>query len=666
MIKIKRGGCNYNIFYRNNKIDKKINKFKKGNKIEMIKKIYFVSFLIILCISTCPFWNNVFAKEELKSPFLLEEIVVVASKYPQDLLESVVSVEIIDEQEITASQSENLAGIIKNIAGIEITEYGSAGDIRAISIRGSSPEQVLILIDGIVANDPQTGKIDLGLIPADIIEKIEIYRGPASALYGANALGGVINIITKKGLEAEEGRVKISYGSYNTQKYQLSYQDRGDDVDYYYISGQYYKTDGDRENSQLDKISFMGKMSTKIDQQTVLDLAVRYHDYKRGLPGSIDYPTANAQQNDSNFNINAKWQKKEEEKDINISAWYDFHRVYFDNPGEWGHTGPSIHKTQVAGIALDNTLYDFSFGSKNDSNNNHTLTWGTELRQNRVSSTDIGKQHDLNGAVFIQDVWQTTILEKLSVTAGLRYDHNQTFGGQLNPRAGIVYQLQDDISLHASIGRAYRAPTFDDLYWPNDGYVVGNPDLLPETAWAYEAGLRFVNEKGDKQAGLTVFRKNTSQLINWAADSEGLWWPSNISSARTDGLEIIAENKFDENFTGDVNYTYLNVIDLATGTQLKPNHKIGFGLTYFNQFGDNNDDFTVNLEGYMVAGRPDNLDNYYLFDTNISRDFTLKEDKKQKIRLSFSIKNIFDQTPELVAGYPLQGRTFLLGISTDF
>lgn len=631
----------------------------------MIKKIYFIILLIILCICTCPFWNNVFAKETLESPFLLEEIVVVASKYPQELLDSVVSIEIIDEQEITASQSENLAGIIKNIVGIEITEYGSAGDIRAISIRGSSPEQVLILIDGIIANDPQTGKIDLGLIPADIIEKIEIYRGPASALYGANALGGVINIITKSGQVSEKGKAKVYYGSYNTQKYQLSYQNKDNEIDYY-ISGHYYKTDGDRENSQLDKISLMGKISKKIDQQTDLDLTVRYHDYNRGLPGSIDYPTVNAQQIDNNFNLILNWQKKEEEKDINISAWYDFHRVYFDNPGEWGHTGPSIHKTYVAGIALDNTIYDFSFGNKNDSNNNHTLTWGTEIKQNKVNSTDIGNQQDLNGAVFIQDVLQLTALEKLSLTAGMRYDYNQTFGGQFNPRAGLVYQLQDDISLHVSIGRAYRAPTFDDLCWPDDGYVAGNPDLLPETAWAYEAGLRFVNEKGDIQAGFTVFRKDASQLINWAADSDGVWRPSNISSARTDGIEITAKNQFNENFTGNVNYTYLNATDLETGIQLKPKHKFGFGLTYFNQFGHNNNDFSANLEGYMVAGRPDNLDNYYLFDTNISRDFTLKKDKKQKIRLSFSIKNIFDEKPELVSGYPLQGRTFLLGISTDF
>jgi len=171
----------------------------------MSKKFYFIVILILLLIfiNNPLLGTNVFATELQDALFTLEEIVVIASKYPQELLDSIASVEIINQEDIEISKSENLSGIIKNIAGLEMTDYGSPGDIKSISIRGSSPEQVLIMIDGQVANDPQTGKIDLGLIPADMIEKIEIYRGPASALYGSNALGGVINIITRQGEEEE-------------------------------------------------------------------------------------------------------------------------------------------------------------------------------------------------------------------------------------------------------------------------------------------------------------------------------------------------------------------------------------------------------------------------------------------------------------------------------
>ncbi len=611
------------------------------------------------------FGHNAFAIQPQESFFTMEEIVVIASKYPQELLDSIASVEIINKEDIEISKSENLSGIIKNIAGLEITDYGSPGDIKSISIRGSSPEQVLIMIDGQVANDPQTGKIDLGLIPADMIEKIEIYRGPASALYGANALGGVVNIITKSGADEQKRTAGFYYGSNNTKKYQASYQNKSDDLGYYF-TGEYYQTEGDRENSQLDKISLMGKISKDIDQQTDLALAVSYHDYQRGLPGSLEYSTPNAQQNDRNFNLNLKWQKREEDKDINVMAWYDFHRLIYDNPDEWGHAGASIHKTHTTGISFDSTIYDFSIGSKEECDNDHILTWGGDIKYHWIDSTDIGKQQDLNGAIFIQDAWQPAELEKLNITAGLRYDYHQIFGGQFNPRIGISYRLQDELSFHASVGRAYRAPTFDDLYWPEDGYVGGNPDLVPETAWAYEAGMRFVNKEGDTQAELNIFRKNVHDLINWAADNEGVWRPSNIGSARVDGVEVITKREFNDHFTANLNYTYLNAIDLDTGNQLKPRNKYGLGLAYLNQVGENQDDFTIGLNGYMVTGRPDNLDNYYLFDANIDRNFTINKEKDRNIKLIFSIKNLFDQKPELVSGYPVQGRTFLLGVSTDF
>ncbi len=630
----------------------------------MSKKFYFILIALLIFVNIPLLCANVFATELQDSFFTLEEVVIIASKYPQELLDSVASVEIINKKDIEISKSEDLSGIIKSIAGLEIIDYGSPGDIKSISIRGSSPEQVLIMIDGQVVNDPQTGKIDLGLIPADMIEKIEIYRGPASALYGANALGGVVNIITKSGKDEQKRTAGFSYGSNDTQKYQASYQNRNDDLGYYF-TGEYYKTEGDRENSQLDKISLMGKISKEIGQKTDLDLTIRYHEYQRGLPGSLDYPTPNAQQDDRNFNLNLKWQKREEDKDINVMAWYDFHRLIYDNPDEGGHTGASIHKTYTTGLSFENTYYNFSLGSENIESD-HTLTWGGEIKQYRIDSTDIGNQQDLNGAVFIQDVWQPAELEKLSITAGMRYDYNQVFGGQVNPRIGIAYRLQDDLSIHASVGRAYRAPTYDDLYWPEDGYVGGNPNLLPETAWAYELGMHYINEKGDMQAELNIFQKNVKDLINWAADSEEVWRPSNIGSARVNGAEVILKKELNENFTGNVNYTYLNARDLDTDSQLKPKHKYGFGLSYLNQVGENQDDFTASLDGYMVTGRPDDLNNYYLFNANIDRDFTINKEKDRKIKLSFSIKNIFDQKPELASSYPIQGRTYLLGISTDF
>src|SRR6056297_2939188 len=122
----------------------------------MSRKLNFVFMCLLICIAIFFICMQVLATKEQKPFFTMEEIVVIASKYPEGLLDSTASVEVISREEITISQSENLAGIIRNIAGLEIMDYGSQGDVKAISIRGSSPEQVLILIDGQVVNDPQT------------------------------------------------------------------------------------------------------------------------------------------------------------------------------------------------------------------------------------------------------------------------------------------------------------------------------------------------------------------------------------------------------------------------------------------------------------------------------------------------------------------------------
>lgn len=633
----------------------------------MSKRRFYFILVLLNFVFFIMFFNiiDVFAIQQQELFFTMEEVIVIASRYPEELWESISSVEVITEEEINTLPSENLAGIIKDIAGLEITDYGSLGDIKAISIRGSSPEQVLVMIDGQVVNDPLTGKIDLGLIPAGIIEKIEIYRGPASALYGANALGGVINIITKSGKGEKKGTAGVYYGSYHTQKYQASYQDQSDNMSYYF-TGQYHKTNGDRENSHLDNISFMGKISREINQQSDLDLTIRYCDYKRGIPGPLEYPTPLAQQNDRDFNLNLKWQKREEDRDLNILTWYNFHRLYYDDPEEWGYTVPSIHKAYSSGISFDSTHYNFNLGRENEADNNYTLTWGGELINNIISSTDIGNHQAINGALFVQNTWRPADEDDLKITAGLRYDYNELFGSQFNPRVGMNYRLGEEVSFHASLSRAYRAPTFDDLYWPEDGYVGGNPNLVSETAWAYEAGLCYWNEEGDIQAEFNIFRKNVSQLINWAPDDVGVWRPSNIGSARVDGVEVILKKKFDEHFSGNINYTYLDARDLDTDNQLKPHHKIGFGLNYADQVGNNNDDFTLGIDGCIVSGRPDNLKSYYLFDANISRELTVDEEDNRKVNLNFSIKNLFNQKTELVSGYPIQGRTFLIGISTDF
>jgi len=607
---------------------------------------------------------SVIAAEGAGQVFTMEEIVVIASKFPEKLLDSIASVEVINAEKIKELKANNLADILNTVSGLSISDYGNAGGIKAVSIRGSSPEQVLVLIDGRVMNNAQTGKIDLGTISASMIEKIEIYRGPASAIYGANALGGVVNIITKRGQDETVGKVDANMGSYGLKDYEVIYQGSSDDLSYYF-SGNYFSEDGVRENSQLSKTGAFGKIVSKIDEQTDLGLSLFYQNYHRGVPGSIDFPSPQASQKDNDFNVDVNWQRKTEDKDFNVNVFYTFHKVEYDDPGMWGYAGPSTHVTNSFGASFDCTDYHFSFGEE-EGNHEHILTYGAEVKNDLVNSTDIGEQNGLNGALFVQDVWQPSDMDDLKITAGVRYDYNQIFGQQLNPRIGLSYRLQDELNFHISMGRAYRAPNFDDLYWPAGAFVAGNPDLVPEIAWAYEAGLRYIGKEGDFQGELNVFRKNARNLINWAVGDDGIWKPLNIGQARIDGIEIILKKDLGDHIKTNFGYSYLNALDMDTDCQLKPYHKYDFGIGYYGKTGNNEDEIYVRLDGYAINGRPNDLPGYCFIDFNMGKEFALGKENEQKATLEIAVKNILDQQPEIVTGYPTNGRTYTAGISVEF
>jgi len=630
----------------------------------MKNKTYFLLIIGIITLIQIIAVMPGLASENTNQIFSLDEIVVIASKYPERVLDSVASVEVITEEEIKAAQAENLADILSIASGLEINDYGDAGGIKSISIRGSSAEQVLILLDGRPMNDPQTGQIDLGQIPASIIEKIEIYRGPASAVYGANALGGVINILTKKDEGESGGEVKASIGTYQTQDYEVSYQGINEDLNYF-VFGKYLTTEGSRENSQMDEINLLGKVNLLLDQQTSMDLTLQYNSYQRGVPGSLTYPSPQAVQDDQNINFNSSWQRKAEDKDISVVVYDNHHKLTYDDPEEWGYTGASIHKTNRTGLSFNYTDYDFSLNGEG-SEGQHIFTWGAEAIMDYVDSNEIGKHETLNGAVFAQEVWQPADFDDLKLTLGTRYDYNQIYRGQFNPRLGISYRIADEINFHASIGRAYRAPNFDELYWPSTSYVSGNPDLVPETAWAYEAGLRYMNEEGNCRGEFSLFRKNVKSLINWATGDDGIWIPSNIDSARVDGLEVILEKDLGDHLRANLGYTYLNAVNLETDDQLKPHHKYNFRFGYYDKIGDHQDELSVQLEGYAVTERPGDLPNYCLIDLNIGKELTPGKKDDHKIKLEFSLKNILDQQPEIVSGYPINGRTYSAGLSFEF
>ncbi|SJZ36122.1 TonB-dependent receptor plug domain-containing protein [Selenihalanaerobacter shriftii] len=586
-------------------------------------------------------------EEEPEISYTMDELVVIASKHPERLSETSVSVEVIDEEEIEKKNAHNVADVLRDVAGVNIRDNGGISGQKTISIRGSSAEQVLVLIDGQPVNSRQNGQIDLSLLPVDQIEKIEVLKGPASAIYGANALGGVVNITTKSGSEEPVTKVDTKFGSFKTREVTLTHRGSKENLNYN-LTILKKNSDGHRENSEIDQSNIFTKFNYELNNNSDLTMSFKYDDSDRGAPGTINYPTPNAEQLDEDVSSNLQWQRQLNNIDQKLSVYYNEHKSIFDNPDRFEY---SKHDTKRTGITFDQTNY---YGE-------HTLTYGLELKKNKINSTDNGKHDNLNKAFFIQDIWDMN--DALKFNFGGRYDNHEMFGSNFSPRMGIVYQISSKLNLHTSVGKAYRTPTFNELYWPYQdfgswGIYEGNPDLDTESITAYETGLRYLNDnfKGE----VNLFKKDADNLINWNEGNDGIKRPYNVDEADIKGVELILTKQLSKNIFTDFNYTYLDVRD-GKGQRLdyKPYHTANIGLNY------NKNEVNVSLSGEFIGSRYYS-DGDYILPSYFIADLKLSKLLTKNAEVSLEINNLFDRNYEVIEEFSMPGRNVMIELSREF
>ncbi|MCK4258633.1 MAG: TonB-dependent receptor [Halanaerobiales bacterium] len=606
-----------------------------------MKTRFLVFLFMALILVNCIVDSNTFANEDL---FLLDEVVVIGSNYSEILSNSVVSVEVITEEDIMRKNAENVADVLEDVAGVIINNYGDLAGLKTISIRGSNASQVLVLLDGQVLNNPQSGVVDLGQIAIEQIEKIEILRGPASIIYGANALGGVINIITKTGSEEVATSVNVNYGTSNTKKINVGLRGSTEEIKYN-VSALLKNSDGDRENNDLNQINLSAKLNYILDNYLDMILSVQYNKSDFGVPGSTSWATPNARQNDKDLNINVQLNRKTEDSDLKVIVHTNKHTNTYDNPDAWGYTGPSEHVTNTIGLN----------GAKTDYFNDHTLSYGAKVERYYIDSTENGKHNRSETGLYVQDEW--TGIDSLKVVAGCRYDYHELFGSQLTPRVGTIYTINPNMNIRFSVGKAYRTPTFNDLYWPSDGFTEGNPDLNSETAVSYEVGGRYINDS--YKVELIYFNKDVKDLINWTMDNDFVYRPHNINSAKINGMEVGLTGTIVENLEAGLSYLYLKAKDADTDERLnyRPLHTVNIDFTYATNFID------FGLNGKLVSDRTNDLKDYVTLDGKISKNIVVSG---YNLDIALSIINILDKEYEVLVGYPMPGRSINLEIGSKF
>ena len=587
-----------------------------------------------------------------------DTVVVSATRIPQAIRDVGVSVSVVPRERIEELQAQNVGEVLGEVTDARVNSYGAMGAESTITLRGSSKQQVLVMVDGRPVNVASVGTADLSLYPVDQIERIEVIRGPSSVLYGAGAMAGVVNIVTKDPPERLTTDLEASYGTKNTRILRLDNGVRIGDFGYLVMASQ-NASDGWRENSACEGYNIAGKMDYDLTPESRLVLNSGYSRQNKGVPGSTSWPTPNAKQYDEQYwlDLTHKYEFATNSC-FTGKAFLNQNWQNFKNPDSFTD---QIGRNQKAGLDLQQTL---PLGEC------QRLLGGIYLENDHVNIrstngvSEIGGDRDLfTGAGFLQD--EVSLLETLVVTPGLRCDVQSKWGAELSPKISGLYKIIEGTGLKASIGRGFRAPTVDELYW-HDDYSVGNPDLKPEESLSYDAGIQ--QQFGAKtMLEVSLFQSHMKNLIAWYDnEGKGIYTAQNINDAFLQGLETELSVQFTEEISGALNYTLLDSQDTSgkyDGETLtyRPKNKVGGRLGYKTKWGLNlsvNADYTASV--YTDRANTKELGGFMTLGAYAAQTVF------KGVEIFARGDNILNKQYQMVDGYPMPGASVMGGVKAMF
>lgn len=499
----------------------------------------------------------------------LDTVVVTATRYPSVLRDIAPAVRLLNREDLDALRPATLAEAINNLSGIDIREYGQAGSFAGINLRGVPSSGVLVLSDGQPINSVLTGVGDLNAGMIDDVERVEIIKGPASSLYGANGLGGVVNLITRR--HYDQPTTTFHLGSAGPSSDPAA--DRTvfgrvglplDDLDLV-AAGGYRACDGYRSNS--DYAGYHGRFFLGFNQPAwVIGGDVKYSNREYGVPGpkpridSInplpvlgDSSATSLHDREHDINtlaaldftwqpaVDRQWQNKIFGNDQRIQ----YHTRYWnfadtvDEDYDWQTYTLGLQTSlqiRVGGADLINGIdarYD-TLETKKTSPQNGDTAWSASQRS-------IGAWLELKKTA-----------DRFHLNPSLRLDWNSGYGFFFSPMLGSVFSATELVRIKFSLGRAFRAPGFNDLYSP----LYGNPNLKPEHGSAAE--LRFELGAGRSlQNNISFFSRVIHDRIAWLPTQAGWWRPQNINRMKFLGLEWENRAKFIKGLTVDNELTFI-------------------------------------------------------------------------------------------------------------
>jgi vitamin B12 transporter len=609
----------------------------------------------------------------------LPPMVVTATRTEVPLNQLTTSLTVITSEEIRERQAELVSEVLRDVAGVDVVQSGSMGTATSVFIRGSESDQVLVMIDGVEINSTTLGSYDFANLTTESIERIEVLRGAGGTLYGSQAIGGVINIITKRGQGPLDVGVSAQGGNGWTNRQVATLRGGVGNLGYAFSVGHIGSQGFRSVNDDYRNLSTSARLDYQLTENASLKGIFHYINSDVGLFNNNNFastPDPNARQATTQYVGKVEWEQK-------IMANWDY-RISGSLYKEHDKFSDDVDSCVFLGSPCDpqrtRDIFRPQIGTGEFQTNYRLEDWSTStfgVQYNRRSASTSGGIDEAIGNVGYYLQQQFQFLDRsLIMTPGIRLDDNQQFGTAWTPSFSAAYLFKEiGTRLKGGYASGFKAPTLNELFSPA-GFgcpAFGNPNLGPEKSWEVNFGVEQNLVSDRVKITGTYFHRDVRDMIEGRpipGDPFGCFRAENVGRARFDGVEWALGIKLFSPLTLNANYTYLNW-DTEDGTLPRRPHNQGSVILNYLQ-----DALNINLIVNIVGRRDDFraaspfgdivAPGYVRVDLASSYTLPWRMPLVKQISLIGKIQNLFNKKYNEVDGFRAPPLNFLLGMRASF
>lgn len=497
----------------------------------------------------------------------IETITVTGDRFDSTAEQQLTVINTIEREEISRLSPKSVVDLLETLPGVSVTRNGGAGQSASISMRGTNSSHVLVLIDGVRIGSATLGAVSFNALSPENIERIEVVKGPRAAVWGSDAIGGVIQIFTRK-LEGGEWFASAEYGSDQymraTAGAGVSHGDGHTSlsINHEQSDGYDIKNDGEHDDDGYDRLGLSINGQQTLNKQWSLtwsgQLETGNYEYDNSRGNEADY-------DNYLWNAAAQYQNDTLTSKLAVGQSQDKNKNFREDDASQA-------------ISLYETTRDqINWSNRYSASDNLTFIGGIDWSKESIIGDYAVDERDLIG-VYALARYQ---YGKLLMEGIVRYDDVENIDNETSYNASLAYQFNDQWRIAASAGTGFKAPSFNDLYWPG----TGNPDLVSETSDNLDLTLHYSSD--NLRGYVSLYQNKISNLIQWAPtpelDDDGyeIWKPANIQDAKITGVEL-SLNYSTWGLEHQLGYSYIDAIDQDGDEQLvgRSEHEFDYTLSY--------------------------------------------------------------------------------------